>query len=659
TAIFAVEAGTDVLLILPDEDAAIEALVHAVENGRISEERINYSVRKILGYKFDLGLVENRFVDLKNIRDIVATPEHLGIAKQIARKSITVLKRDSVISILPLPSRERDGNRLSKKILNIVIADVESYRTEIQRNGNPWTNEPVGNYFTTMLKRRTSNVEQVTVDPSWNKMSFDSLLKKAKSADIILLPIFSKARSGAGMFGIGSDVTNFIKQLSELNKPTVALALGSPYVLSVVPKANAYVCSYSDCEASTEATVEALFGEIPTQGKLPINIPNMFAFGEGIDISQSVLRKDKPENVGFNSDSLALVDSVINHAIQDSAFPGAQVCVVKDGAIVLNKSFGSYEYAYPTSHISNQSMYDLASLTKVIATTSAVMKLYDEQQLGLDDLVTKYIPEFGNHGKEKITIRNLLLHNSGLPAFKRLYAMCKSPQEVLDSVFQTELIYKTGDSTVYSDFGFITLGKIVERISGQTLDEYCRKNFFEPLGMKQTMFNPSESLWTNIAPTEYDSLLRKKLVRGVVHDENAYTLGGVSGHAGLFSTASELAIFMQMLTNGGNFNGKQFLKQETIKFFTTKKGAKSTRALGWDTKSVEGYSSAGKLFSENSFGHTGFTGTSIWADPEREIFVIFLTNRVYPTRANTKISGVRPAVHEAVIRSLTNFKTIK
>ncbi|MBI3195014.1 MAG: serine hydrolase [Ignavibacteriae bacterium] len=666
TAIFAVEAGTDVLLILPDEDAAIEALIHAVENGRISEERINYSVRKILGYKFDLGLVENRFVDLKNIREVVATPEHLGIAKQIARKSITVLKRDSVASILPLPSRERDSNRLSKKILNIVIADVESYRTEIQRNGNPWTNEPVGNYFTTMLKRRTNNVEQVTVDPSWNKMSFDSLLKKAKSADIVLLPIFSKARSGAGMFGIGSDVTNFIKQLSELNKPTVALALGSPYVLSVVPKANAYVCSYSDCEASTEATVEALFGEIPTQGKLPVNIPNMFAFGEGIDISQSVLRKDKPENVGFNSDSLALVDSVVNQAIRDAAFPGAQVCVVKDGAIVLNKSYGKETYGASDSgfriqdstivngqsSIVNQTMFDLASLTKVIATTSAVMKLYDEAKLGLDDKVVNFIPEFGVHGKENITIRNLLLHNSGLPAFKRLYAMCKTPQEVLDSVFNSGLIYRTGDSTVYSDFGFITLGNIVERISGQTLDEYCRKNFFEPLGMKQTMFNPPESLWTNIAPTEYDSLLRKKLVRGVVHDGNAFTLGGVSGHAGLFSTASDLAIFMQMLMNGGSYNGKQFLKHETIKFFTTKRGTNSTRALGWDTKSVEGYSSAGKFFSEKSFGHTGFTGTSIWADPERNLFVIFLANRVYPTRANTKISGVRPAVHEGVIKSL-------
>jgi CubicO group peptidase (beta-lactamase class C family) len=330
--------------------------------------------------------------------------------------------------------------------------------------------------------------------------------------------------------------------------------------------------------------------------------------------------------------------------------------VVKEGAIVLNKSFGNREYSNPKSQISNLTSYDLASLTKVIVTTTAIMKLYDEQRLGLDDLVTKYIPEFGNHAKEKITIRNLLLHNSGLPAFKRLYATCKSSQEVLDSVFQTELIYKPGDSTVYSDFGFITLGKIVERISGQTLDEYCRINFFEPLGMKQTMFNPPESLWTNIAPTENDSLLRKKLVRGVVHDENAYTLGGVSGHAGLFSTASDLAIFMQMLMNGGSYGGEQYLKPETIQLFTTKQGTKSTRALGWDTKSVEGYSSAGKYFNEKSFGHTGFTGTSIWADPTRNLFVILLTNRVHPMRANTKISAIRPLVHNTIIQALNNYK---
>ncbi|TAK57713.1 MAG: beta-N-acetylglucosaminidase [Bacteroidetes bacterium] len=644
TAVFAVEAGADVLLILPDEDAAIEALIRAVQNGRISRERIDYSVRKILGYKYDLGLTQNRFTDLAAVRDMVATPEHLGLAKQVARASITVLKTTKA---LPLA-------KSNKKFLNVVVADAESYRTEINRNGNPWPNEPVGNYFTSLVKRRVNNVEQVLIDPSTNKIDFDAFLEKAQDADVILVPLFYKAWSGSGVLRRGSAATAFFQSLVKLGKPTVVISFGSPYVVGAIDGANAYLCAYSDCEASTEAAVEALFGEIPTTGKLPVSIPGAYPYGSGVDISQLALRIDKPENVGFHLDSLAKIDTVINQAIVENSFPGAQVAIVKDGALVYNKSFGAQTYSNPAIPITKQTMFDIASLTKVIATTSAVMKLYDEKKLSLDDTVAKYIPEFASNGKEKITIRNLLLHNSGLPAFKPLYVSSKSPQETLDSVFQSRLVYATGDSTVYSDFGFITLGKIVERITGRALDTYVQDSFFIPLGMKRTMYVPAESLWEEIAPTEYDSEFRKKLVQGVVHDENAYTLGGVSGHAGLFSTASDLAIFMQMLTNGGSYNGKQYLKPETIKLFNKKQGTNSTRALGWDTKTVGGYSSAGKYFSEQSFGHTGFTGTSVWADPEKNLFVIFLTNRVYPTRGNTKISRVRPLVHDAVIKALIN-----
>jgi CubicO group peptidase (beta-lactamase class C family) len=223
---------------------------------------------------------------------------------------------------------------------------------------------------------------------------------------------------------------------------------------------------------------------------------------------------------------------------------------------------------------------------------------------------------------------------------------------VLDSVYQTETVYRIGDSTVYSDFDFILMGKIIEKISEMPLDQYVNQTFFKPLGMTRTMFKPQQYLWDNVAPTEYDSLYRKKLVRGIVHDENADALGGVSGHAGLFSTASDLAIMMQMLMSGGSYGGKQYLNSETVKLFTSKQNKQSTRALGWDTKTMTGYSTAGTLMGEKTFGHTGFTGTSVWADPEKKIFVILLTNRVYPTRNNSKIQQVRPAVADAVIKAL-------
>jgi len=297
-------------------------------------------------------------------------------------------------------------------------------------------------------------------------------------------------------------------------------------------------------------------------------------------------------------------------------------------------------------------MYDLASLTKVIATTTAVMKLYDEGKVQLDNPVSGYLPEFANHGKEKITVRNLLVHNGGLPPFKRLFLTCSSPEQVLDSVYQTETVYAPGDSTVYSDFDFILLGKIVERVSGMPLDRYVDKYFFAPLGMSRTMYKPPQSMWDNIAPTEYDSLYRKKLVHGEVHDENAFALGGVSGHAGLFSEASDIAVMLQMLLNGGSYGGKDYLRPETVSMFTSRQGGKSSRALGWDTRSPSGYTSAGSHMSDRAYGHTGFTGTSVWTDPEKKIFVILLTNRVYPTRNNTKIMQIRPAVADAVMGAL-------
>lgn len=645
SAVRAVEAGTDILLILPDEDGALDELVSAVGSGRIKESRIDQSVRKILGIKWDLGLAENRMVDLQGIRKVVGRPDHLRLARETARRSITVLKNDG---ILPL---QRFGN---KKILNVIVADAESYRTEIHRTTSQWPNEPVGDYFMAQFRRRTNNVATIRLSPSSNAIDFDSMLSQAKRSDIILCTIFSKARSGSGAFGLPPEIRFALDSLSHLQKPVAVIAMGSPYTVGAVPDAQAYVCSYSDAEFSTEATIEALFGEIPIGGKLPVTIPGLFAYGDGLNTSQSILRKDAPEVAGFNQESLGKIDSVIMDAIRDNAFPGAQVFVAREGVIVYNKSFGRQAYSPASPAINNNTMFDIASMSKVVATTSAIMRLYDESRIGLDDSVVRYLPQFANRGKERITIRNLLAHTGGLPAFKRLYLTVHSPEELLDSLYQTELIYQPGDSTVYSDFDFILLGKIVESVTGVTLDRYVDTVFFKPLSLARTMFNPPSAFWSNVAPTEYDSIVRKQIVRGSVHDENAYVLGGVSGHAGIFSTASELGVFMQMLMNGGSYGGKQFLKPETVELFTARQGTKSTRALGWDTKTVGGYSSAGSGFSERSFGHTGFTGTSVWADPEKRIFVILLTNRVHPTRTNGKIVQVRPLVHDAVIRALGN-----
>ena len=348
------------------------------------------------------------------------------------------------------------------------------------------------------------------------------------------------------------------------------------------------------------------------------------------------------------------VDKVINKAVEDKSFPGAVVLVWKDGKTIYEKAFGNYTYDSSSPKIKTNTLFDLASLTKVVATTTAAMICYDRDLFSLDDKVTKYIPEFGVNEKDNITIKNLLIHNSGLPAWKKFYGRDLKYDDVINEIYSSELEYKTGEKTVYSDLGIITLGKIIEKVSGKTLDVFCKDEIFIPLKMNETFYNPDDSLKKLCAPTETDNYWRMKTLQGEVHDETSAMLNGVAGHAGLFSTADDLAKLMSVLLNKGKINQKIFIQQSTIELFTKRVSNESTRAIGWDTKSDSG-SSAGKYFSKNSFGHTGYTGTSIWADPDRNLFVVFLTNRVYPTRENTKIQKVRPQLHNAVIKSIEKF----
>jgi CubicO group peptidase (beta-lactamase class C family) len=358
------------------------------------------------------------------------------------------------------------------------------------------------------------------------------------------------------------------------------------------------------------------------------------------------------------------IHEIILSAIKDSAFPGAVVLVSNDGGVIYEKVFGHFTYDDTSAAVTKNTIYDIASLTKVIATTTAVMICYDNNLFELDDPVEKYISDFAQNGKENVTIKNLLLHNSGLPAFKRFYNNYSSADEIINDIYKMPLSdeiindiykmplsYETESKTVYSDLGFITLQKIIEQVTGKEFDVFCKEEIFIPLQMNSTFFNPPDSLQYKIAPTEYDNSWRNKLVWGKVHDETSVLLNGVAGHAGLFSTAQDISNLLILLLNDGAFDGNQIIKSATVKLFTTRYSDKSTRALGWDTKSGEG-SSAGELFDTTSFGHTGFTGTSVWVDPTREIFVVLLTNRVYPTRENKKLYKVRPALHNAVINTL-------
>jgi len=360
---------------------------------------------------------------------------------------------------------------------------------------------------------------------------------------------------------------------------------------------------------------------------------------------------NQDKNIQADDDKFANIDSVIVCAIEDSAFPGAVVLVSKDGKVIYEKGFGHFNYDESSSEVRTTTIYDLASLTKVIVTTTAAMICIDRNLFKLNDPVYKYIPEFSDNGKENILIKNLLLHNSGLPAWKKFYDKNLDVDSIIKNIYQTKPDYPAETKTVYSDLGIIVLGKLIETVTEKKLDEFCNEEIFAPLKMNNTYFNPPDSVKYKIPPTEIDNYWRNKLIQGEVHDETSSLLGGVAGHAGLFSTAEDLSMLCRMMLDRGMYNGKQFIKSETINLFTERYSSQSTRALGWDIKSATRLS-AGDKFSKTSFGHTGFTGTSIWIDPERQLFVVFLTNRVYPSRENKKIINVRPKLHDAVIDAI-------
>jgi CubicO group peptidase (beta-lactamase class C family) len=368
------------------------------------------------------------------------------------------------------------------------------------------------------------------------------------------------------------------------------------------------------------------------------------------------LVKAGPAEAGMRSGLNALLDSIMIARIDSGAAPGGSLAVGRYGKLVHIDGYGRLDTLKTSALVDENSIYDMASLTKVIATTTAAMILEEQGLLDLDRTVASYIPEFNAPDKAAITVRHLVTHEGGLEAFAALYRDTKGLDEYLAKINSRPVRSAPGTSMVYSDWDLILLQVIIERLSGQKLDRFTTERIFAPLGMATTMYNPdSATYWHRVAPTEIDSV-RGGLVVGKVHDENANAIGGVAGHAGLFSTASDLAIFAQMMLNGGEHKGVRILKPATIARWTAPHSKASSRALGWDTPSKG--SSAGKFFSPRSFGHTGFTGTSIWMDPERGLFVILLTNRVNPTRDNSRHVALRRDVADAAQSSILDAPLI-
>ena len=360
-----------------------------------------------------------------------------------------------------------------------------------------------------------------------------------------------------------------------------------------------------------------------------------------------------PKSVGMSAARLATIDRIVSRGINAGGYPGAAVVIGRNGYAVYQKGFGKLGWTASSPRVTaDRSIYDLASLTKVVGTTTAAMVLYDQGRLDLEAPVSTYLPAFSGGWKDSVTVRHLLTHRSGLPAGRDLWRIARTPDEARAAVLSTPLECKPGQCYIYSDLGADVLGFVVEAVAGESLDVFLHDKVFEPLGMNDTFFRPADSLTYRIAPTEI-APPRGYPLQGEVHDENAYALGGVAGHAGLFSTAADLSIFAQMMLNGGSYNGVRVLSDTVVSLFTRRTAG--TRALGWDT--AEGTGGAGKFLDSRAFGHTGYTGTSIWIDPDRQMFVLLLTNRVHAARARRPakvISDVRADLADAAVASVVD-----
>jgi CubicO group peptidase (beta-lactamase class C family) len=365
------------------------------------------------------------------------------------------------------------------------------------------------------------------------------------------------------------------------------------------------------------------------------------------------LPANAPRAVGMSADRLTTVDRVVRRGITAGAYPGASVVVGRKGYAVVQKGYGRLGWTATSAPVvPEESIYDLASLTKVIATTTAVMILYDEGRIDLQAPVQQYLPEFVGEGKDKVTVEHLLTHRSGLPPGRQLWKTARTPSEARQQVLETKLQQGAGRLFNYSDLGPDVLAWIVERISGQTFEQFTAQRIFVPLGMDDTGWRPGRELRARIAPTEVTPP-RGYPVHGEVADEAAFALGGIAGHAGLFGTATDLSVFAQMMINGGEYNGVRLVREETVRLFTTE--VKDHRALGWEV--AAGERGAGEFLSDRAFGHTGYTGTSIWIDPARDMFVILLTNRVHAARARRPgiiIADVRHDLADAAALAVTD-----
>lgn len=645
-----INSGIDLILQNNNFKRSIDTVEDAVKNGIISEERINKAALRMLKLKEQLGLHKQKIIEVNYTRKQLGKPEFKAKAKEIAAKAITLVKNED--NLVPLKLTDND---------TVYVVDLYDY---------PYNHSLT--LVATNLFKAGVNVKAFQLDKSDDINVIKAILNTIPPNGLVVINAFVSPKAWKNLISLPETQHEFISKLITKTGRIILNSFGTPYLIQDFPNISAYLCAYQGSELMQNALVNALLGKHFISGKLPVTIPAIASIGTGLTLEAKPLKINRrnqqrgltlkrclPHEVNANSERIL---QLLEEAVNDSALPGGVLLAAKDGKIFIHEAFGHHTYAKkePTRR---GDIFDLASVTKVVATTSAVMKLYEEGKLNLEDLVISFLPEFKGPTPEQtklkatITIKHFLTHTSGLPPFKEYFKIKGTIQTRLDSIYNTALDTNPGIQFTYSDIGLILLGQIIEKVSGKQIDQFVRETVFEPLGMNSTYYNPPASRMKRIVPTEY-SEEEGAFVRGHVHDENAYSLGGVTGHAGLFSTASDLAIFAQMMLNKGMYNDTSLFQPQTVELFTNRADVvpDNSRCLGWDSPSRK--ASGGVYLSDKSFGHTGFTGTSLWIDPFNQVFVILLTNAVHPHREwkDPKYYDWRQRIHSAIYESLKTQK---
>ena len=656
-------AGNDVLLFPEDVPTAIKKIKAAIDSGLVSQTEIDERCLKILKAKDWSGLSRYSKIKTKNLYKDLNPISADVLNRKLTEASLTLLQNKNDI----IPIQHLDSVKIAS--LSLGYKDITIFQ------------QTLSNY---------AEIKHFGLDKEAKKSAYDTVMNELKNYNLVIVHLGNTNNKPDKDFGLTPQVMNLLKALIQQTRVIVNVA-ANPYILAKMDSiqfADGIVMSYEDNDLSETYAAQLIFGGVAATGKLPVTASSYFKLGTGINTKAVRFKYTIPEELGIDSKALSKIDTIAMKGIKDKVYPGCQVVVAKDGAVIYQKPFGHHTYDKKIK-VKNDDLYDLASVTKIAASTPCIMKLSDEKKINVDEKLVTYLPMLAGTNKENIVIREMMAHQAGLKDWipfwtktvdkgmykKGIYSTSaddvfnkRVAENLYINKFYEDSMYtqiiaspvKEKGKFMYSDLGYYFLKKIIEQKTSMTEDAYTYKTFYAPLGLKTMGYKPRDRFeMDRIIPTENDKKFRKQLIHGDVHDQGAAMLGGVGGHAGLFSDANDLAVLMQMYMNNGTYGGKRYIDSITVSRFTRCQYCfENRRGIGFDKPEMSAGKESPVSLSCNpeSFGHSGFTGTLTWADPVNGTVYVFLSNRVNPDADDNKLakSGIRTKIQQVIYDALKN-----